>query len=316
MFGFLWKTWQDVAGITALRGEIALLTAKVKAQDDILYQVGKDKLTLAQDKIELQRKLAAQIEVANVLNVRLLELNSNIDSLKTELAQNGVEVPTTKPSFIGTGYCYRPNIQVEGTDVSVSNPCDIYTRSDLLCRSLGISSLKSLPKSQKVRKIWEYVIKAIEYRYDKQDNWQLHPITVLRRYGDCEDGTILFLDCCRAAGIPASEVFNFVGNTSFGYHSYPCVYFKGDEADSGEGWYIFETTLDFLPDKPKKLNGSKYWCEGGIQNWLYFGSVKPEFATSFNGVTMPSTRASPQKMKIENNKEKREMIKKHWRGET
>jgi transglutaminase-like putative cysteine protease len=192
----------------------------------------------------------------------------------------------------------------------------------LLAKKIDISSLKSLPKYAKVVKVWAYVINALtRYTGDKRDNWQLHPITILRGTGDCEDGVIVFLDACRMVGISASQAFNTVGNTSFGYHSYPIVWF--DDADlvgtklegAGKGWYIFETTLDYVPTAPKKLNGSEYWCEGGLQNWLYYGNVKPENVGEFNGVKMPTATGSVKGKRIDNSKLDKEGLKKYWRDD-
>ena len=318
ILGWISERWKSLVGIDTLEGQINLLTAKVKAQDDILYQVDKDKLQLAKDKIDLQAQVV-------VLNDTVAGKNASIESLKTEMAVQGVEVPSIKPTFLGsTAYVYRPNIQVEGEDISVPVPPDIYTRSNLLAKKVDVSTLKSLPKYAKVVKVWEYVINAlVRYTGDKQDNWQLHPISILRATGDCEDGTILFLDACRMVGISASEVFNCVGNTSFGYHSYPVVFFSETEiigtpiAGTGAGWYIFETTIDFVPAAPKKLNGSQYWCEGGLQNWLYYGNVKPENVGDFNGVAMPTSTGAPlrKRRRIENDKDKYERIKKYWRDD-
>jgi hypothetical protein len=312
-------------GIDDLEAKIDTLTAKVTAQEDLLYQTSKDKLQLAKEKIALQKDydalLASSKADANVLNDRITELLGSVESLKTELAQQGVEVPSVRPEYIGTGFCYRPNIKVETEDISVPNPPDIYVRSDLLNRSLGVSSLRKLAKYQKVVKVWAFVIQALKYKYDVGDNWQVHPITIFRKLGDCEDGTILFVDACRACGISASEVFNSVGNTSFGYHSYPIIWFDSDEIKgtpiegSGPGFYIFETTLDYVPDKPKKLNGSPYWVEGGIQNWLYFGSANEKFSSLFNGIKMPATGAGiDRKQRIDNSKLKRQRIIEFWRG--
>jgi len=456
--------WNAFTGMDILEDENSLLLSKVKAQDDLLYQVDKAKLELAKDKIELQKKLDAQIIVSNVLNVRISERNSSIESLKTELAMHGVEIPTSNPSFLSKGLCYQPNVQVEGEDIRITNPPDIYSRSDLLYRELRVDSIKSLPKYEKLSKIWNYVIKAIEYKYDAVDNWQYHPITILRKFGDClpedtflttsdgnlfeikdskcgmeiiglngeptkilnvwnkgtlstkrfslsnksvlectsnhkvfvvtplgdireilaselkvgdellsinklklkkglttrnsiypitvekiedgrsvicydietenngiylpesdiivhncEDGTILFLDACRMCGIPADKVFNTIGNTSFGYHSYPIVWMDVEDLvgtaseGQGKGWYIYETTLDFLPTSPKKLKGSNYWCEGGLQNWKYFGVVRTLNYSTFNGVRMPAPAGDIRNKKIDNSERKRNAIIKYWR---
>jgi len=320
MIEWLIAKWKDITGIASLEASVSTLTAKVSAQNDILYQVSKSKLQLAEEKIALQKKYDEALDVANVLNVRITELGLVIESLKTEIAANGIDLPAAKPAFIGSGYCYRPNIQVEGEDISVQDPTNVYTRSDLLNKSIRSQDLKKLNKYQKLMKIWEFTINALTYKWDTRDNHQLHPITILRKFGDCEDGTILFIDACRACGISATDAFNHVGNTSFGYHSYPTVFL--DDADikgtpceqTGKGFYIYETTLDFVPSAPKKLNGSQYWSEGGIQNWAFFGSIKPESASLFNGIAMPKTGAGDiRELKVEDGEDKRKAINDYWK---
>jgi len=118
--------------------------------------------------------------------------------------------------------------------------------------------------------------------------------------------------------VSAAEVFNAVGNTNFGYHSYPIVWLSVEDTihtpveGFGAGWYIFETTIDFNPATPKKLNGSKYWCEGGLQNWLYSGVVRKNDSSQFNGIKMP-VRAGSSGKKINNSLKKRRDIIKYWK---
>jgi len=321
----MWKWLEDWTGVTLLKASNAEYVVQIKYLNDVLYQTNNTQVALAKDKLALQGRIteleAKQKDDASVFNVRIAELNGSIESLKTALAQSGTEVPSVQPAFIDQNlYCYRPNIQSEGEDISVSDPRNSYVRSDLLNRALDITNLRKLPKYQKLMKIWEYVIRCIEYKYDKSDNWQFHPCTIMRKYGDCEDGTILFVDACRAAGIPADQVFNTVGSTSFGYHSYPVVFLSSEDLaavpdSKGQGFYIFETTLDTVQTAPKKLNGSQYWAEGGLQNWLYFGGIKASSASLFNGITQPKTGAghTKQKEKIDNSEKKRQKIIEYWR---
>ena len=131
----------------------------------------------------------------------------------------------------------------------------------------------------------------------------------------CEDGTIIFVDSCRALGIPANEIFNSVGPTNFGYHSYPVVWLSQDDVKGtklegkGDAWYIFETTLDYHPDAPLKLQGSKYWVDN-MANWKYAGQVKKEFKVIFNGLM---TNAG-EDAKVYDSKKKRNAINKYWKG--
>ncbi len=106
--------------------------------------------------------------------------------------------------------------------------------------------------------------------------------TVIMRNGiithQCEDGTILFVTLSRIAGVPADKVFNALGNVytktgkvAFG-HSWPIA-----QMSDGK-WYIFESTLDFVPSKPMPFIGSLYSAEWGVHNWKYDGIIKPDKA--------------------------------------
>ena len=301
----MWKFIEDWLGITDLKETIVNDEATIANQKAFIAAVDKDTATLAQQNVDLTATVAG---------------------LKGLVAQCYVDPPTTLPVFLDpTAYCYKPNVEVLNPDESVdsisfTDPRGIYTRSDFLNSSIGISSLLLLTKYQKLAAIWAYVINALTYVSDYGDNWQTSNVTVVRKKGDCEDGSILFVDCARAVGIEANQVFNAVGNTNFGYHSYPIVFLSADDVkgtpveSSGAGFYIYESTLDVVPAAPKPLNGSVYWADGGLQNWAYAGAIKKSSASLFNGIYMPGTGSSIDvRRKIDRGDEKIKRIREHWR---
>jgi hypothetical protein len=112
------------------------------------------------------------------------------------------------------------------------------------------------------------------YNYDDGEDWRFSAISAAYGKGDCEDGTILFLDLAREAGFKPTEIFNATGwvtnknGEKFG-HSFPIL-------NCGDGWYIYETTLSSLPTSTMKFLGSKYDCSWGLANWLWDGKLKDE----------------------------------------
>ena len=323
------KWLDDWLGITTLRDQNAALTDKLKAANDFIYQVSKDKTDLVNQNMACQAnnstlQVAYKAQIASLTN-DLNVSNGAVESLKAALATAETEIPTMPPAFIDyTNHAYLPNIQVLYPNqivdsITVFNPCDIYTRSGLLNRSLDVNGIRKLPKYQKLMKVWEFVVKALVYQNDFQDNWQFSPATILRKKGDCEDGTITFIDAARAVGLSATDVFNQVGDTDFGYHSYPIAYLSAADIagticeKTGEGFYIFESTLDFLPAGPQKLNGSVYYCDGGVANWTYQGKIKMESSPLFNGIFKPSAMPGSMPHKIDRSEDKHKAILKHWR---
>ena len=102
--------------------------------------------------------------------------------------------------------------------------------------------------------------------------------TVIMRNGivthQCEDTTVLFVTLCRIAGVPSDRVFNATGwfDNKYG-HSFPIVKMEDDK------WYVMETTLKFIPNKPILFKGSRYSCKfrmgiGGVNNWEHKGVIK------------------------------------------
>jgi len=131
---------------------------------------------------------------------------------------------------------------------------------------------KTMSLNKKLMSIWAYVILRVSYRFDDGEAWQYPTTTYYRRFGDCEDTTVLFVILCRLANVPADSVFNACGyyyssTGKFG-HSYPIA-----KMEDGK-WYVFETTLTSVPTHPKSFKDNEtYGAEWGVANWLYQGKI-------------------------------------------
>jgi len=202
----------------------------------------------------------------------LLVHKSQIEKLKEETIP---EPPTWLNEGIGS---YRPIVQAvqqNGAieEIKLLQPQDIYTISYVLKQIVKQNKWKEMTLDKKLHEIWKYVIFRIKYRYDKNESWHYPATTYYRKYGDCEDGTILFVVLARLSGIPANKIFNALGwfddkvNPRFG-HSWAIA-----EMEDGE-WYCFETTIDFYPKFPKRFEGSYYTADWGVSNDIFEGLIK------------------------------------------
>ena len=191
----------------------------------------------------------------------IAELKAKINELEE---QNSYEDDSMRPTWLDTSQVpYEPLIEIEGEQI-ILKPQDIYME----CKTFRdmIVKLRNLPLDQKLIEIWKIVINALIYKYDKNENWLPPIVSYMRRYGDCEDGTIIFVTFCRLAHAKADSIFNACGLYDKKYgHSYPIA-----KMSDGK-WYIFETTLDSMPKEPKLFKGSNYTAEWGYANWKYAG---------------------------------------------
>lgn len=297
-----------------LRGDNFSLLEKVKAQNDFLYYANKDKTELS-DKIVKQNAdiLGLNSSLAD-FSRQVEEKNQAIEKMKTALALGGVlKVP--KPDFIDdTKNAYKARVNLE-EEVIMINQRYIYDPELLLKDFVIEKNIRAKPKNQKLMTNWDYTIKALTYKYDVIDYWQLALFTLLRGRGDCEDGSVVFVTLCKLSGIRADEIFNAIGPTRFGYHSYPIVKFDADEIlkTDGKNWYICESTLDIPVERPLKLLNSEYWIdEGGIANWQFEGQVNNKYKDEFNLKGMTASNPNEEK-KIVDTPEKRKAINDYWK---
>jgi len=229
----------------------------------------------------LQNCYVAMEEVEDInanFTVDIEELNEEIDRiLKLYKLLKIQEMSVKKPDFLTTVMPYQPKTKITTkTGVKSINisPTDIYSCSTAirrLVKNFGLKELYLKDKKVCATKIWDYVIKALTYEFDDGEDWRFSTISLGYTKGDCEDGTILFLDLAREAGFRADEIFNACGYVTkksgdkFG-HSYPILNY-------GEGWFIYESTLDTLPKEPMKFLGSNYGADWGLANWQFWGRL-------------------------------------------
>ena len=332
------SSWfEKVSGITHLKAQnvflevhlASLSTSLAGKQETIQVQLEQirilaGKVTLLQTgNEELQKNLEDTNGILFDCEKKVFKLKEEVFQLQDILDRLDIIVPE-KPDWLNANQvAYHPYIQIPKVDegYSMEDPTGIYTGSEFLYKEIDGAGIRILPTYESLIEIWKYVVGISKYESDVGDNWQPHPITIVRGKGDCDDTTILFVDACRMIGIPADKVFNAVGPTSFGYHSYPIVYLTREEIEgtpsekNGEGWYIFETTLHSLSKtpRPRKLVGSPYWVNS-TANWEYQGKIYSKSKAQFNGTPGGKmTGASKKKeKKIDYGKKKIEEINNDW----
>lgn len=310
--------------VSGLSSENAALTEKIKTANDLIFQLQKSDDGKAQKIIEQEEAIAQMHMSISAISAQLQDASNAIDNLKSALAQNS-EVTTTVPVFLDEeGEVYLPRIQTIAPDgkigsITIENPRDMFAVFDLQRRIVTNKKWRNLTRYQKIMAVWTFICdpNTKQYLADMGDNWQLALITLIRKLGDCEDTSILLVTICRLLGILGSEVFLAVGPTTFGYHAYPIAWLYPDDvkefnATGSAGWYIFESTLSGIPTKPKALLGSNYWIDGGLMNWEHVGSIRSAYLAQFNGLRPGSAPGAEMDQVIDNSKEKRMAIQKHW----
>jgi hypothetical protein len=220
----------------------------------------KKDIELLQNKINV---MSSQIKIIEEINNNL---SKELEDLNNKIWEDNSKIP----DFLDIGgYVYKPNITSDLYSISIENS-EIYAETKALQEIAN--SWINLQHDDKLKMIWYYVLDHIKYSFDKNENWQFPQVTLKRKYGDCEDGTILFIILCKLARVTADKVFNACGmygnpDEKIG-HSYPI-------AKKSDGkWYIYETTLNFKPQEPKQFKGSLYGAEWGMSNWKFSGAIK------------------------------------------
>lgn len=255
------------------------------------------------------------------LHVQIADLKSIINSTPAEAV-----IEASSPAFMDPDptKAYLPYVQWSNGGIRL-DPRSVYT-SNFYMKSWMAQQAQNMglnfdTKYGKALTLWNIVVNNRDYLSDAGDNWQFGPVTIAREKGDCEDGTILFVSLAMMVGFKPSEVFNVVGPTGFGYHSYPVVNFAQEDMPAGignAGWFIFETTLSRGTTliRPKQLVGSVYWADS-LANWQWAGIPLNDFINDFNGwpKSNPGGKMDGKKGKVENSDEKQKAIQKAWEDE-
>ena len=237
--------------------------------------------------LEIIRQLEAQVEMLEEIYENTeedfieekLELIDIIENLNEEIrVLKNSDDNTVRPELLEiSSSVFKPRTRIStkvGDKVITLNPTDIYSSSAAISRIVAQNGLKDLYLTDKkacAMEIWKVVVSSLRYEYDKEEDWRYSPISLAYGKGDCEDGTILFLDLAKEAGFKSDEIFNATGyvTTSSGNfgHSYPLV-------NCGDGWFIYESTLNSVPSSgPMKFEDSNYTADWGLANWRYEGKI-------------------------------------------
>jgi hypothetical protein len=256
-------------------------------------------------------KFDASETAAAVMAEDMRKVISENNDLKNQLVTDSSNCPSWLDERVMP---YIPNVSLPEGTVTLDNPREIYC-SNAELKDMVVLETKGMTSDQKLTWAWYKVIDRLAYMYDVTDDWQFPIVSWYKRQGDCEDGTILFVELCRLAGITADSVFNACGwyksnGQNFG-HSYPI-------AKMADGkWYVFESTLDYHPGAPVAFDGNaNYDDTWGDSNWKYAGKRK----TSQVAVV----RMMPGTLNFENdlfkdldskrNAEKLKAINSYWKG--
>ena len=227
-----------------------------------------DKITqLKSDKAALK----AEVELTKK------ELEETIRRLANVVWAPDDSLHAPKPFWLVSGASYIPKKRLDtksnGIRTIFLDQRDYYAPFQSLIDIVKKTVWHNLKHDEKLLAIWGWVIMAINYEFDNDEDWRFAPETLQLKFGDCEDGTILFISLCRLVGISADSIFNACGwftqpnGSRFG-HSYPIA-----KMSDGK-WYVFETTIDFIPKAPKRFLGSNYTADWGVSNWVHVGGIK------------------------------------------
>lgn len=304
-----WITRQDE--IDSLQANLDSARLAVVDLQRIVYNATKTQQDLAAKVVNLEDNNSA-------LSKLLADSQGTINGLQQSLAQAGGDVDAVCPDFLDlTKSVYKPAIAIPDSSeaVQVFDATAIYVPFD--ADKKDVSSVRKMDKASKLKKVWSNIINGRSYAYDGRDNWQTPYETRFRQKGDCEDGTVWFVSQCRAAGLKPTDVFNAVGPTGFGYHSFPIVFLEQNDVQvfgltSSPGWYVFETTVGSVPNAPVPLVGSVYWIDGGLANWKFAGQIKDASLGAFNGRKTGAFVPLEERI-IDNSDDKKKQIEEYWK---
>lgn len=257
----VWPKWDD---------RILLLEAELSAKKE-LYDASISAGNVAREEIVVLTDKVAE------LSTGYEELLAELQSYENRLEENKYD----KPSWLDTSkksYIPRRMVttKVKQYYIQLSNQRSIYNPFNPsiidFVKLKEWNLIKDLDK--RAYEIWKYVINHLKYEYDFFEDWIPSYVSLYADRGDCEDGSILFVDLCRASGIPPNRIFNATGWVSwtkggekFG-HAFPI--FKRNDGK----WWIYETVIDNVPSKPKRFFTSLYDCSWGLANDVWQGKLK------------------------------------------
>lgn len=206
------------------------------------------------------------------LTAEISTLNDKIKNLEGQLS-NGDDV--AKPSWLDDSqYPYKPFISIEEGKFTLDDPRAIFCSKNYIIQKTATDrKWRELPFESRVKAIWDFVIDWLDYQYDIYEDWSPSFFSYYRKWGDCEDSSLFFVDLCRAAGIRIDRIFLSCGwytdsnGNRFG-HAFPIV-----KLDDGK-WYIYETTISSRAPSPKLFKGSNYDCSWGLMNEKWYGKLK------------------------------------------
>lgn len=344
-FGQFWQQfWELLSGknikdveelqaeIQSLQSDKIELISKIQALNDLLYQDSKSEDDKAKKILDLQAQVMQDQQQLSDSANKIVQLNAAIESLKVELAVTG-EIDAPQPDFLDTSKSsYLPAFQYVDPQgqikyVYCQDPTEVYVPYNFQKKFITDQNLRGQSKHNKLMAIWKWVTDSNHrvYELDYGDNWQSPLMTYVRQKGDCEDSSILFMSFARIAGIRPDQIFLCCGDTSFGYHAYPIVFYTAQEAkdafDGVEGWYVFESTLSgYCPPKPILITTVKYWVDS-IANWKFCGIIKPDKKAQFNGnytggdaMENQNNVLIDERKRIDNSKEKQQAIQEYWKS--
>lgn len=336
-FGQFWQQfWEILSGknikdieelqaeIQSLQSDKIELISKIQSLNDLLYQDRKSEDDKAKKILDLQNQIKQDQQQLSDAATKIVQLNSSIESLKVELAVTG-EIDAPQPDFLDiTKSVYLPAFQYVDPQgqiryVYCQDPTEVYVPYRFQKQFVTDQNLRGQSKHNKLMAIWKWVTDSNHrvYESDYGDNWQSPLMTYVRQKGDCEDSSILFMSFARIAGVRPDQIFLCCGDSGFGYHAYPIVYYSAEEAktafDGVEGWYVFESTLSgYCPPKPVLITTVKYWVDS-VANWKFCGAIKPDQKAPFNGNYTGADVDKTQK-RIDNSKEKQLAIQEYWKA--
>ena len=240
------------------------------------------------DNAKFNDEITALTEKCEVLSQNLLNSNLSYKTLQEEydelrkimetLDEEEINEETIKPEWMSGQVRYTPRRRIVSKDNDVTlpfeNPRHVFDKSTMLYDEMNAAGFLNQPLSyQLMYNIHKWMIRRIEYAFDKTDNWRPVTDVLMGGFGDCDDsGGVSITSALGMAGWRDDEVFCCVGwyypstnrNEKF-YHSW-CIARASDE------WWVLEGTNSSA--KPERITNMKEkYVIDDAWNWKYGGHV-------------------------------------------